>query len=214
MDFLKSLVIKFGISKDANVLFRKNKKEMFALHYKLLRFSGLQLFQSAKHPKLLLVLNILAVLCVTECLLAEGYYVIKNFDDIKTSTESIAPICTAVSTIPKLLTILLNRKKFYKLLNGIEGLATNLPKDQHGPISKANRINRLIIVTYLAGAAATIAAFVLRSIVINYIQGNEFEYEMPVKSAFPFKVDVSPVFEIQYAIFCFGGFLSVVVNVS
>jgi hypothetical protein len=173
---------------------------------------------------------------LTFCVFANSLYVFVHWDEVSEAAEAFGPCTTGSLAFVKMVTFYFLMDKFYGLMEKLnklshEGLNNFCDQNENlfndfdtvdlsckTMLINANRFDQGIAAAYLISASFTAFSLCLtpvaKNIVIWAFDSDDFNRDMPVKSAFFYDATQSPLYEITYMIFIIGSFGCVLISVS
>lgn len=173
---------------------------------------------SVKFPKLLRVFQVMRIVCIFLCLPAEFAFLAQNLTDVVAAAESVGASFTEIITLGKFITFYLTQEKFYELIDQVQKLSSDLNVEDTLSIKKVNQQDKTMSFLYLMSAILAGGGLSALPIILNvkniYFYGADYNYEMPMRTLYPYDMNYFPVYHLHYFVYCSATFITVFISVS
>lgn len=170
-----------------------------------------------KYPNLFRVIHFFNLFSLTFMAFGELNFIAKNYQNILLATQASAPIFTMVALYSKIVFIYKSRFSLYQFYDGLKALTIEAKILNPEIINKIAKIDQLSALCYMFATIVAALPYVFApaiSNLMNFIYATgEFNYELPIKSLYPFNISQSLIYELTYGLQVYGTFLAVVVGV-
>lgn len=192
---------------------------LFSIQLKFFRIVGFHRdLSSAKFPRLLRVFQILRIVCIMLCLPAEFAFLSMNFRDVVAAAESVGASFTEIITLGKLITFYLAQEKFYELIDEVHKLSADSNLEDSSGMERVNQQHKTMTILYLIAAFIAGTGLSILPLAMNVINitlyGSDYNFEMPMKTFYPYDIEYFPVYHLHYLMYCTATFITVFISVS
>ena len=188
------------------------------IQFKCLNLIGFYRPGFIKHPKIFRAIHCSNIFCCIFSLFGEGNFVIKNYQDVVTASEASAPFLIVIITMLKLIFFYRLKDDLFQSFDELKALITYAKLRNPKIMNLVSKVDKLSASVYTVACIAAGLTYVLAPALGNLINfvlvTGDYNYEMPMKSSFPYNDSLSPAYEFTYAMFGYGTYLAVLSNVS